>query len=197
MERIAVSSSSGRDQAGPPRVVGARVATADDLKWDERAAELAFNELPNLRSAAERWVATLGAVIGVFGVVLVVKGPTDIAKIESDALYVLTGVLVAGAAVCALAAIVLGAYAAQGIPRHVERYTGEYIRDRFQEEARGAARNLRRSRRAAIAAVVLLGGAIGVTWYGTPRTIVDKHAAIERSGDDAALGASRRTVLPM
>ena len=180
--RMRRSRSRGPEPPGTatPRVVGARAATPEDLRWEERAADLAFNELPNIRAAAERWVATLGAVIGVFGVVLVVKGPADITKIENGVLYVLVGVLVAGAAVCALVAIVLGAYAAQGNPRNVERYTGEYIRARYREEVRTAAKQLRRSRRAAIAAVLLLACAIGVTWYGTPRITADRPGAAVR-----------------
>jgi hypothetical protein len=192
------SRSSGPEQVGQPRVVGARAATADDLRWDDRAADLAFNELPNLRTAAERWVASLGTVLGVFGVVLVVKGPADIAKIQNDVLYVLAGVLLAAAATSALTAIILGAFAAQGSPREVERYTGEYIRTRYRHEARLAAKQLRLSRLAAIVAVVLLGGAIGVTWYGTPRTpITETSGSVALNGghDGAANRPPRGPVL--
>ncbi|MGW3246611.1 hypothetical protein [Streptomyces sp. NPDC001070] len=126
-----------------------------------------------MRAAAERWVASLGAVMSVFGVVLVVKGPADISKIQNDIGYVLTGVLLAGAATAALTAITLGAFAAQGTPRRVETYSGPYIRARYRREARTAARLLTCSRVAAITAVVLLGAAIGTTWYGTPRSPAD------------------------
>ncbi|MEU8078792.1 hypothetical protein AB0B31_25555 [Catellatospora citrea] len=153
-----------------PTAVAAHPATPDDIRWEERAAELAFNELPNLRAAAERWVASLSAVIGVFGVVLVVKGPSDISRIESDLGYVLAGILLAGAVAAALTAIIVGIFAAQGSPRNVETYSGPYIRTRYRREARTAARLLTCSRVAAIVAVVLLGAAIGTTWYGTPRT---------------------------
>ena len=130
-------------------------------------------------------------------------GPTDITKIENSVLYVLVGILIAGAAACALAAIVLGAYAAQGSPRNVERYTGEYIRARYREEARTAATQLRRSRRAAIAAVLLLGCAIGVTWYGTPRTAADRPGAatplnatpLNGGRDAAAIGPPGESLL--
>ncbi|MEU6233678.1 hypothetical protein [Kitasatospora sp. NPDC047058] len=150
-------------------ITGARAATPEDLRWEERAADLAFNELPNLRATAERWVASLGGVLGILGVVLVVKGPSDITGIHNSVLYVLTGVLLAGAVVAALLAIILGAFAAQGTPRQVELYSGPYIRERYRREARTVARQLRRSRVAAVVAVVLLGAAIGTTWYGTPR----------------------------
>jgi hypothetical protein len=175
---MARSNSYGRRRAprpaGPPRVVGSAAARVEDLRWEERAAELAFNELPDLRSTAERWVMTLGAVMGVFGVVLVIKGPSDITRISDDTVYILVGALLGGAGLCALVAIVMATFAAQGTPHRVERYTGEQVRTFYREEARLAARRLRRSRWSAVVAMVLLGGAIGATWYGTPRSVPDK-----------------------
>ena len=67
-----------------------------------------------------------------------------------------------GALLAALAAIVLAAYAAEGVPRDVERDTSGYIQARYRSEARTVARQLRWSRRAAILAAVLLAGAIGM-----------------------------------
>jgi hypothetical protein len=57
-----------------------------------------FQSLADVQSSAERWSTALGGLLGIFGTVALVTGPSDIAKVASGTLRVtiVTLIIVAG-----------------------------------------------------------------------------------------------------
>jgi hypothetical protein len=165
---------------GPP-------ATISDAKWEERAEELSFDALPNVRATAEKWAGTIATVLAIFGIVTLVKGPQDVTKVEGSfwlaANETWTIVLLGIAVACAVLATLLAASAAYGQPADF-RFVGEEVRRLYREEARSAASKLRTSRRLAVAAVIFLAVAVGVTWLNTPQqpATLSKTLVVDKTG---------------
>jgi hypothetical protein len=141
-----------------------RPVTSEDRWWHKAGLEYRRRSLERLRAAAAAWTNTLTAVTGLFGVVAFFKGPEDVTALV-DWARVTVGILALGALVAGLAAVALGALAAQG------RITGTYntadeIAARVEAERRSAVRRLRASRWVALAALVLVVGAVATAWYG-------------------------------
>ena len=180
------------------RVSAGEPATISDAKWEQRAEELSFQALPNVRSIAEKWTGTIASILAIFGIVTLVKGPEDVTKVEGSLFGVAyeTWVLILlGLAVfCAVAATVSAASAAYGQPKDL-RFVGEEVRRLYRDDAKNAAKKLRISRWLSLAAVTSLALAVGITWLKTPEqpAEVGKILVIGKSGIRACgeLQASR------
>jgi hypothetical protein len=153
-----------------------RPATAFDLEWQKRADDLEFSTLPSLRSAAQKWAATVGSLTGVLGIAALVKGPSDLTKVRGSLHLVgcsipwvgVLGVLLGLAVSAATVSIVLAALAAQGSPQEF-RFAGDELRRRYRAATTRTAAQLTWSRSLAITSVPLLAAAVAVLWYATPR----------------------------
>lgn len=181
------SSSAGADPvtdgeaSHPPQIVGAGgVNSPDDIVWQREYERLAIEELPRVRAAAEKWLASLGALTGLFAAVVVVKGRDDIGELTQDA-RVGVACLVLGAFTLAVVAIVLGAHAAQGAPRKRELDDGRALRRWSSTAAQTASGLLRWSRILAILAVGLMAAAVGATWFG-PTIHESRLLLVSRTG---------------
>jgi hypothetical protein len=88
----------------------------DQAAWDKAEVDFRIGSLAAVRSAAEKWTATIGTLLGLFGVVAVIGGPGELKDIASadDRSTVLTLTIWAG--VLAGVAVLAGAIAAQGAP---------------------------------------------------------------------------------
>jgi hypothetical protein len=153
------------EETEPTFVLTPRRASLDDLRWAERADMLELETLPRLRTTAERWTATLGAILGLTGSIFALKGRDDVSALTSGG-QALVGVLLLVAFVLGVAGTFLAARAAQGTPRKVAWPNGAKLRRWELEEALLAQRCLRASRILALATVVLVAGAVAVTWFG-------------------------------
>jgi hypothetical protein len=153
------------EETGPRLTLRPRRATPSDVRWAQRADELEYNALSRVRSTAEKWTASLGAILGLGGTVLLVKGREDISTLETT-YQVLVGVVLLAALGVALAATVVGGLAAQGTPRNVRWPSGTKLRRWEREQALSAIGRLRTSRVLAIVAVGLIVVAVGLTWFG-------------------------------
>jgi hypothetical protein len=146
-------------------IVGSADVGPDDLRWEKRLRELEFESLAKVRTAAEKWGATLTAILGLTGSVLVVKGAEDVTKLSSGNKLLVALALLA-AFVFALAAAVLAALAAQGTPKELHWPSGPALRSWERNEALKAKMQLRESRGATVIAVLCMVAAIGVAWFG-------------------------------
>jgi len=102
-------------------------------------------------------------VTGAISVVALIKGPEKIEDLGAN-YKLITGILVATAALLALRGIVLAALAAQGTPGRIE-YTGTALRDFTLDEADEAADLLRFSRVVTVVATLVAGAAVGFIWF--------------------------------
>jgi hypothetical protein len=147
-----------------PRFVDVAPATAYDRRWSVEANRLAEDALPAIRSTATKWGATVGTLTGIFGIVALIKGRENVDDLTRG-WEITVGVLVACALLFAAVSVVLAALAAQGSVKKID-VTGEAVRRFYRREATTARWQLVFSRVTAVLAVLLLGTAVGMTWYG-------------------------------
>jgi hypothetical protein len=146
-----------------PDVLGPAPVGEREAKWEKRAEELEFETLTKVRGAAEKWAATLAALLALVATVLVVKGPDELAELPDQAQR-LTAALLAVAFALAVIATVLVALAAQGTPKNLERPSGSALRRSERDSAEAAKGQLRWSRALTVVAVIVLAGAVAATW---------------------------------
>jgi hypothetical protein len=103
-----------------PSITPGGPATISDAKWEERAEKLSFDALPNIRSSAEKWAGTIATVLAIFGIVTLVKGPSDVTKVKGSWWFAANEtwviMLLAFAVGLAVLATVRAARAAYGTP---------------------------------------------------------------------------------
>jgi hypothetical protein len=61
-----------------------KTAAIHDVAWERKAETEAGQVLATARSAAEKWTQTIASLTGVFSIVLLVKGPDDITKVQGE-----------------------------------------------------------------------------------------------------------------
>jgi hypothetical protein len=149
----------------------ARRVGPTEYRWAQRADALRFDELSRVRATAEKWAASLGAILGLNGTVLVIKGRDDISQLAGN-LQLVVGILLAVALLCALSASFCAALAAQGTPRKVLLSGPLTLRDWEHRHAVRAVRQLRASRILSVAVVLLVATAIGFMWFGKGKPAV-------------------------
>jgi hypothetical protein len=110
-----------------------------DLEWEERVHQAQFEALPTLRTTADKWAATVGALVGLFGTAALVAGPKVIADVNPPARGWLAVLVVLTVAVAATA-VGLASLAAQGGSQSIIPTGPEYRRLMGDEVHR--ARNL-------------------------------------------------------
>jgi hypothetical protein len=149
---------------------------------DALAAEIAATDLNLVRTTAEKWLAALTALYGLFSLVGAVVAKDTITELTSTgkAGVALLGL---GALALAVAAIGCGYVAAYGWPQAVEVTDDEHLRawveSRPLELVRRVPRAIHRLHQAVVCSVVtlvLLTGALALMWLGprkaTPAPVV-------------------------
>lgn len=149
----------------PPFGVHWRRADQIDLDWEDKADQLELQALANVRVAAEKWAASLAAILGLFGTVMLVKGRDDITKLTRDYEIAIAVALLLAFLAAALA-VYEAALAAQGTPETVSWPGGGELRHWERTKALGAKKQLKCSRVLTFFAVVFMLTAVGVTWFG-------------------------------
>jgi len=146
-------------------------ATLTEAKWEKLAEELSLGALESVRTSASKWTGTIATLLAIFGIVTLVKGPADISKVQGSywgvSLETWVIVLLGLAVALAAAATFLAALAAYGLP-HRMRYVGAEVRRRHREAATSSRRWLNFSWPLALASLLALAAAVGVTWLNTP-----------------------------
>ena len=153
-------------------------------RWEERANDLSFNELSRIRASAEKWMTTIGALAGLTTILALLQGSDRIGKLDVLP-KVLVIILLLAALAAAAWAIFTGALAAQGSPDPDKAIINDpdIVRNWYRQEAEKAARQLRNSRRAALAAVFLLGLGTALSWlWPAPAPSSPQTAAILQDG---------------
>jgi hypothetical protein len=149
----------------PPRVVGAASVGPDTLRWEKKAAELEFNALANVRGTAEKWAATLTAILGLAGTVLIARGAAEIDKLP-DGTKIGIAILLAAALGAAAYATYRAALAAQGTPEVLKWPNGFKLRKWELDRAKKAKEHLHQSRQFTFVALTAIVLAVGLSWFG-------------------------------
>lgn len=149
----------------PPFAVSWRRADPSDLAWEDRADQLEFQALTAVRSSAEKWGASLAAILGLFGTILLVKGRTDITQLMQGYQIAIATLLLL-AILTAAVAVYEAALAAQGTPEKLHWPGGGALRQWELQRADNAKDQLKLSRVLTFFAVGFVLIAIGLTWFG-------------------------------
>jgi hypothetical protein len=148
------------------------------------------DQLATLRAAAEKWIAGIAALYGIFGLAGVTLAKDSVAALSTVGR---AGVAVAALAAVAAAAtaIVAGYRAAYGWPVvHLVRDDDE-LRNWYAERRRApavAAARLRRAVRLGGASVAALTVAVGLIWFLPPRAPATTPVRITRTDESQLCG---------
>ncbi|WNM37591.1 hypothetical protein RMN56_20780 [Micromonospora halotolerans] len=159
------------------------------LAADELAASGRVAQEAAVRAAAEKWVAGVTALLGLFSLSGIAFGKDAFGGVAGVAKGVLATALILAVVVAALA--VISTYcAAYGWPRVVDTSNVSGLRKWWRKRRaapRAAADNLRRGVYLALTAVVALCVAAGIIWFGsappTPRVEVTQTDGSTVCGD--------------
>jgi hypothetical protein len=127
------------------------------LYWQGALDELRRTGLKTARDVAGKWQTTISGLIGAFGLVAVVKGPStfkDLGATQSESLVLLAATSVA--ALLAFGALFMSAWAAQGFPQMTTWWDAYQLRDWSNSETQSAIEHLRWGRRFTIAAAIIV-----------------------------------------
>jgi hypothetical protein len=148
----------------PLRVVGTETLDAEDRRWTEKAQELQRDALPDVRSTAEKWAASLTGVLGVVGLAALIEGADKFASLRNPEQWIGKACFFA-AALLTLCATGFATAAAQGSGRMVWMPYSENLREDARREVKKAAARLAASRwLAGIAVAFVLGSAFALWW---------------------------------
>ena len=148
--------------------------TSSSFAEEEEWSSLLTSQLANVRKTAENWRNGFVSIIGLVTVFSVIKGPTSINNLDKWASYTV-GLLI----LLTLTSASFGAWssliAAYGIPKIINRSgfrrLGGIHGYRFDLAKKSVSR-LKQAQLAMILALILLMGALGLTWYGPRSTAV-------------------------
>ncbi|MDQ2745107.1 MAG: hypothetical protein M3Z66_22810 [Chloroflexota bacterium] len=154
-----------------------------DRQWAQLAQQAKVDALSDIRASAGKWGGTIASLTGIFSVIALIKGRTDITALVTWA-QVLIAVLLLLAVTLAFAAILLAAFAAQGIPvKSIAVNNPRAYQQQYEDQAETAATQLHWSRYLVAPATALLAVAIGVTWFAPTSTPTGPTVLItEKSG---------------
>jgi hypothetical protein len=106
--------------------------------WEEQATELSRTQLSTVRDAAKAWSATTTALLGVFGTVAIVQGPTSVEKLTEDIRkWVVTAIV--AAAILVVCSVLATARASRGPTKRYRPLTG-LILAKWSKDETGKAR---------------------------------------------------------
>jgi hypothetical protein len=135
----------------------------DSKRWALMAKELKFRQLEVARHQAEAWRAGLAALTAVLTAVLVIKGRENVSELTQP--YRTLVVLLLGGALCLLIwATMLVSRAIAGPPGDNILLSGEGLQDWTAREVENISNAVRWAPRLAVAGVVAVALAVGMTW---------------------------------
>ncbi|WP_158708426.1 hypothetical protein [Streptomyces sp. NRRL S-244] len=141
--------------------------------WENKAEEASRASLSTIQASAAAWATTTSTLLGLFGAVAIVQGPSSIEKLnESDRGTVV--VLVTMAAIFAFVSVLATARASRGIPKRFSPLTGIKLAQWHKEETGWARALLRFGRLSglAAAALVLSAGLVALTASPKPQLVL-------------------------
>jgi hypothetical protein len=145
------STTSSHSDTPPPDMP----LPSDHREWDTAAEEFRRNVLDKVRASAGVWAGGLTTLLGLFGTVALVTGPTEVAKLSGPIRVIaIAGTVVAGA--LAAAAVLLATQAQELPDLSSENWNGRAYQSYVMHGAMRARQKLARSRLFGLSAVGVL-----------------------------------------
>ena len=148
--------------------------TPPDLAAREHALalrDLKASELDRVRKVAGKWQAALGGVVGVLTTVLVIKGPASVEEL-ADWAKVTVALLLLGALVSGMIALILAIYAANGLPRSLSSTSAADLLLDLDDRAQGSVSALRGAIVLSVATAILLCTALVISWFAQKGPVI-------------------------
>jgi hypothetical protein len=156
-------SESGPHALGP---------SSDDLRWQELADELPFEQVENTRRQAEGWRNALIAATAIVGTVTVVHGRQDLSALQAPWRYTVIATLAAAFAAL-LTGTIMTTVAAHGRPGQRIWAKGEALRQWSARRARQAGRLTLAGAILCVLGINLVVAAAGITALAPGATTSD------------------------
>lgn len=135
----------------------------DRKRWALLAADLKFTQLDVARKQAETWRTGLGALTALLTAVFAVQGRNDVSALDQP--YRTVAVVLLALALCLLlTATMLVSRSLAGPPGEEILLTGENLEEWTRREVRKISLAIGRAPWLAVAGVVAIAAAIGITW---------------------------------
>jgi hypothetical protein len=164
--------------------------------WENLLDEQRRTGLKSIRDTAGKWQGTIAGLLGAFGLVAVVKGPStfkDLGVGESTSAWLLGAMVVA--AVLAFGAILCSALAAQGVPHIRSYWTGDNLKSWTHDTIKSTVRLLSVGRWLTYITAVI----VFVTWLLVPAIAITQakppvlKAIVIRASGQVVCGALTRS----
>jgi heme A synthase len=143
---------------------GDGLAHLRDVQFEDDLDQYSAEQLSSARKAAESWRTGLAALAALVATASVVKGRDTISSLPPGAAVAL-GVLAGGSLLASLVGATVALRAAYGWPQVVAFTDPVQLRERRFQEAARIRRHLLVTIIATYVAVLLLAGAVAVSWY--------------------------------
>jgi hypothetical protein len=137
--------------------------TLDEKRWAQLASELRFSQLDIARKQAEVWRAGLAALTALLTAILVLKGRDNVSDLTEPCQALVAGLLVL-ALVLLIAATMWVSRALAGPAGRTVRLSGKSVRRWTEREVDKISLALQWVPWLAAAGVLVVAGAVGVTW---------------------------------
>jgi MFS family permease len=138
-------------------------ATPEELAAQLDADKAVAGALKNVRSAAQKWQAVVGTILGLFAISGFIKGPADFLAVDPAWRWSIPWLL-AIAVAAGLVATLLAAWAAIGLP-HWRWIAGETLAESRHKAMRTATDSLIGAIVMAVVAYLLFAIAVGLLWF--------------------------------
>ncbi|XKK39785.1 hypothetical protein HFP72_02645 [Nocardiopsis sp. ARC36] len=148
------------------------MSTDPDRRWTERARELEFTRLPELRQQAEGWRNALTALTALPAVLMLLKGQDKLAELPGWARYGSMALLLL-AFLLLSAAMLLAARAAYGAPGQKILVGGQSLRRWTEDEVARVARKVRWAFVLCLTGMSTVMVAVTLSWVGTTEAPTD------------------------
>lgn len=181
--------------SGQPVVGDIEPVNDSDRRWAAKAQQLELEALPNIRSAAEKWAASLTGLLGVVGLAAVIEG-ADVFDALKNPWEIAGQLTFFGAAVAALIASGFAIWAAVEVTPKVFLPGGDALRATAKKAVENAVFRLAVSRIVAGVAVVLVLASAACLWWGAedaskPKVIDGTGTALCGAGSAPAPAAPK------
>jgi hypothetical protein len=140
--------------------------TATGERWNKEADDVQVSALTDARGLATKWGATIGTLLGVFGIVVFAQGPSALTDVPGRAAYVVLAFVLL-ATLSAVAAIYFAALAEVAAPTKLSPLNGWTLKHLYDKRLPKIFEQLKLSRALALSAAVLVFGAVSVAWLAT------------------------------
>jgi hypothetical protein len=169
----------------------------DRKRWLVLAQELKFNQLGIARKQAETWRTGLATLTTLLTGVLIVKGKSDASALPTS-YQIPVAVLLAAALALLLMATIWLSRALAGPPDEQILLTGEGLEEWTAGEVRKVAKALSWAPGMAVASVILVAAAVGVTWFAPadqPGNPLVEVTATNGQSCGALIGETRQEII--